>query len=204
MTDFLFNGPPDAAVTLALAHGAGGPMDSPFLNRFAEGLAARSVRVARFEFPYMHRRREGGGGRVPDRTPVLLDAWRQAIGDLGGAASLAIGGKSLGGRMASLVADEMGVRALVCLGYPFHPPGQLDKLRTAHLEALQTRTLIVQGTRDPFGTPDEVATYSLSPAIRIVWLEGGDHSWKPPARSGRTEAGNLAEGIEAVAGFLAD
>lgn len=205
MPTFLWNGPADAPMTLILAHGSGAPMDSPFLETFAQGLAERGIRVARFEFPYMHARREGGKGGPPDRTPVLLASWRAAYAEIQAEAAgrIAIGGKSLGGRMASLIADEAGAAGLVCLGYPFHPPGQPEKLRTAHLETLRTPTLIVQGTRDPFGNPDDVAGYTLSPAIRIEWLESGEHSWKPLARSGRTEAMNMAQGIEAAAGFLA-
>ncbi|HXU29834.1 MAG TPA: alpha/beta family hydrolase [Thermoanaerobaculia bacterium] len=204
MPNFLWNGPDDASVTLILAHGSGAPMDSPFLEKFAQGLAEREIRVARFEFPYMHARREGGRGGPPDRTPVLLESWRAAYAAVQaeGAGRVAIGGKSLGGRMASLIADEVGAAGLVCLGYPFHPPGQPQKLRTAHLEALRTPTLIVQGTRDPFGTPEDVAGYALSSAIRIEWLESGEHSWKPLARSGRTEALNMEQGIEATVGFL--
>ncbi len=205
MPSFLWNGPDDAPMTLILAHGAGAPMDSPFLEKFARGLAESGIRVARFEFPYMHARREGGRGGAPDRTPVALDAWRAAYAlvQAGAAGRVAIGGKSFGGRMASLIADEVEAAGLVCLGYPFHPPGQPQKPRTAHLEALRTPTLIVQGTRDPFGTPDDVAGYVLSPAIRIEWLESGEHSWKPLARSGRTEGLNMELGIEATAGFLA-
>jgi predicted alpha/beta-hydrolase family hydrolase len=93
-------------------------------------------------------------------------------------------------------------RGLVCLGYPFHPPGDPSRLRTAHLADLRTPALIVQGTRDPFGTREDVAGYTLSGAIRIAWLEAGDHSFKPPARSGRTEAQNVEEAIAAVAGFV--
>ncbi|MEA2691356.1 MAG: uncharacterized protein QOJ16_743 [Acidobacteriota bacterium] len=197
----LADGPEDSAHTVVLAHGAGAPMDSPFMNTLAAGLAARGIRVVRFEFPYMHARREGQR-RPPDREPVLRKAWHQVIGELGGGANLVIGGKSLGGRIASYVADEARVKGLVCLGYPFHPPGDKQKLRTAHLATLQTPTLIVQGTRDDFGTPAQVSGYDLSPAIRLVWLEDGDHSWKPRKASGRTEAGNLAEGVEAVAEFV--
>jgi hypothetical protein len=101
------------------------------------------------------------------------------------------------------VVDEVGARGLVCLGYPFHPPGRPERLRTAHLAALRTPTLIVQGTRDPFGGPEEVAGYDLSPSIRIAWIEDGDHDLRPRARSGRTAAGNLAAALEAVAGFAA-
>ncbi len=113
-----------------------------------------------------------------------------------------IGGKSMGGRIASMVADEVGARGLVCLGYPFHPPGRPVGLRTKHLEELRTPALIIQGTRDQFGQRDEVAGYKLSPRIRIVWIEDGDHSLKPRARSGRTEAQNLAEAIVAVSEFV--
>ena len=113
-----------------------------------------------------------------------------------------IGGKSLGGRMASLVADEAGARGLVCLGYPFHPPGQTDRLRTAHLAALRTPALVVQGTRDPFGTPEEVAGYALAAGIEVVWMADGDHSFKPRVSSGRTEGQNLAAAVAAVLGFV--
>jgi predicted alpha/beta-hydrolase family hydrolase len=200
MTDFLFDGAGD--ITLILAHGAGAPMDSPFMNAMAGGLAERGLRVARFEFPYMRHKREGRGSRPPDREPVLLQAWRDAVEALGGGDRVVIGGKSMGGRMASLVADELGVRGLVCLGYPFHPPGKPESLRVRHLEPLRTPALIVQGTRDALGSRGEVEGYTLSPAIRLVWLEDGDHSFKPRVSSGHTEKGHLAAAVEAVAGFV--
>ena len=197
----LFDGPEDAAATVVLAHGAGAPMDSSSLNAIAAGLSAEGLRVARFEFPYMRARREGAR-KPPDREPVLRATWHAVVAALGGGGKLVIGGRSMGGRIASLIADEVGARGLVCLGYPFHPPGEPERLRTAHLADLRTPSLIVQGTRDPFGGPDEVAGYDLSPAIRIVWIEDGDHSFEPRKSSGRTTAGNLAEAVEAVAGFL--
>ncbi|HEV8118679.1 MAG TPA: alpha/beta family hydrolase [Thermoanaerobaculia bacterium] len=197
--EFLFDGPEDAPLTLVLAHGAGGPMRSAFLQKVARGIAQGGTRVARFEFPYMRERR-----KAPDREPVLRESWLSAIEALGGGKRLVIGGKSMGGRIASMVADEAGVRGLACLGYPFHPPGRPEKLRTKHLEDLATPTLIVQGTRDPFGTKEDVAGYSLSKSIRVAWIEDGDHSFKPRASSGRTEAGNLQEAISLVAGFLED
>jgi predicted alpha/beta-hydrolase family hydrolase len=198
--DFLFDGPA-AGPLLALAHGAGAAMDSPFLSILAEALGKEGIRVARFEFPYMHARREGRRP-PPDREPVLLATWRTAIAELGGPEKLVIGGKSMGGRMASRIADETGVRGLVCLGYPFHPPGQPEKTRTAHLADLRTPTLIVQGTRDPLGLREDVEGYELSPQIRLVWLEDGDHSFKPRKSSGRTEKQNLAEALGAVAEFV--
>jgi predicted alpha/beta-hydrolase family hydrolase len=202
MTYFLADGAETAPLTLVLAHGAGGPMDSPFMAKAAKGVAAEGFRAVRFEFPYMAARRTSEKRGAPDREPVLLETWREVIAELGGPERLVIGGKSMGGRMASMVADEQKVRGLVCLGYPFHPPGQPDRLRTKHLAELKTPALFVQGTRDQFGTRDDVGGYALSKSIRMHWLEGGDHSWKPPKASGRTEAQNLAEGIAAVVGFL--
>ncbi len=194
---------PDAnGPTLVLAHGAGAPMDSAWMETVARGLAGAGMRVVRFEFPYMRERRAGGKRRAPDREPVLRAAWAEAVEALGGGAGLVIGGKSLGGRMAAYVADELGVRACVCLGYPFHPPGRPEKTRTAVLETIETPTLILQGSRDPFGTPAEVAGYRLSPSVRVRWIEDGDHSFKPRKRSGRTEARNLTEACQIVAEFL--
>src|SRR5262245_41892801 len=200
--DVRIDGPEDAAATFLFAHGAGAPMDSGFMKRAAEGIAARGVRVVRFEFPYMARRRTEGRRGAPDREPVLRATWTGMVERFGGGGRVAVGGKSLGGRIASMVADEVGARALVCFGYPFHPPGQPAKLRTKHLETLRTPALILQGTRDAFGQPDEVAGYGLSPEIRVHWIQDGDHSFKPPARSGRTEADNVAEAITLAADFL--
>ena len=202
MIELRADGPEDAPATLALAHGAGAPMDSPFMEYFAKTLGDRRIRVVRFEFPYMHARREGRR-RPPDREPILLDAWREVIATLGGGPRVVIGGKSLGGRMASRVADEAGARGLVCLGYPFHPPGKPEQLRVAHLAELATPALFVQGTRDALGSQEDAAAYSLSKAISFRWIEDGDHSLKPRARSGRTEKENLAEAAEAVASFVA-
>jgi uncharacterized protein len=203
MPEFLFNGPPAAAITLVLAHGAGGPMDSPFMETIAAGVAKTGVRVARFEFPYMRRWRETGKGGAPDSGPALMQSWRNTIERLGGGEHLVIGGKSLGGRIASMIADESGVRGLVCLGYPFHLPGKPEQTRTRHLEQMRTPTLILQGTRDSFGKLEDVRNYKLSKSIRIEWLEDGDHSFKPRARSGRTEADNLGAAIKYIASFIA-
>src|SRR5580700_772989 len=202
MSEFLFDGPKTAALTLVLAHGAGGPMDSPFMETIAEGIARTGVRVARFEFPYMRRRRETGRSGAPDPGPALMQSWRDTIGELGDPRRLVIGGKSLGGRIASMIADEAGVRGLVCLGYPFHPPGKPEQTRTRHLEVLRTPALILQGSRDPFGKPDEVAQYRLSRSIRLKWLEDGDHSFKPRVRSGHTEADNLGAAIADLVEFI--
>lgn len=202
MMDLLTDGPDDAELGVALAHGAGAGSDTPFMSAIAHGLAGRGLRVVRFEFPYMEKRRADGKRRPPDPPRVLRATWEHVIDTLG-AERLVVGGKSMGGRIASLVADAAGVRGLVCLGYPFHPPGRPDKLRIAHLEQLETPALIVQGTRDPFGTPAEIEGYALSGSIRVHWIEDGDHSLKPRVKSGRTHAQNLDDAIRAVASFAA-
>lgn len=197
----LYNGSEQARTTVALAHGAGAGMDTPFMEAFARGLAGGGLRVARFEFPYMIQRRETGKRRPPDRADVLRETWHRVISELD-CDTLIIGGKSMGGRIASLVADQAGVAGVVCLGYPFHPAGKPDKTRVQHLGVMKTPTLIVQGTRDSLGNRDEVAGYALSPAVRLHWLEDGDHSFKPRKSSGRTEPQNWQEGIQAVVDFV--
>jgi predicted alpha/beta-hydrolase family hydrolase len=197
---FQFDGPAKAKTTIALAHGAGAAMDSPFMEFFAQGLGEQGFRVVRFEFPYMASKRLTGKGKPPDREPVLRETWLKVIEKLG-PNGLVIGGKSMGGRIASLVADEAGVAGLVCLGYPFHPVGKPDKLRVEHLKTIKTPTLIVQGERDPFGTKDEVAGYRLSKKVRVVWMKDGDHSFRPRKSSGRTVEQNWNDAIEEVAAF---
>lgn len=198
----LVDGPESARGRLVLAHGAGAPMDSPTMEALATGVAAAGIRVVRFEFPYMRQRRDGGRRRPPDRQAVLLGTWHEVIDSLGGAESLVIGGRSMGGRMASLIADAVGARGLVCLGYPFHPPGKPEKLRTEHLAALRTPTLIVQGERDAFGSKAEVGGYALSDDIRVHWLADGDHSFVPRKRSGHTASGHFATAAAVTAAFI--
>ena len=193
-------------MTVVLAHGAGAPMDSPFMDAVAKGLAKAGNgrwRIARFEFPYMAARRQDGRRRPPDRQARLLDTWRAAIAALK-TSTIVIGGKSMGGRMASLVADECNVRGLLCLSYPFHPPRRPDRPRTAHLAGLAIRTLVVQGTRDPLGAAPEVATYALSPAIHVHWIEDSDHDLVPRKKSGRDKDMAWQEATDAAAGFLAE
>src|SRR5579862_5584682 len=166
----LIDGPKKAKQTIALAHGSGAAMDTPFMDFFAKSLADRHFRVARFEFAYMVANRRTGKAKPPDREPVLRETWLKVIEKLGHE-GLVIGGKSMGGRIASLIADEARVAGLVCLGYPFHPVGKPDKLRVEHLRTIKTPTLILQGERDLFGNREEVAEYKLSPGIQIKWLK---------------------------------
>ena len=204
----LIDGDPQAGSTYLMAHGAGAAMDSAGMNALVAPIVSRGIRVVRFEFGYMAARREGVR-RPPPRAESLAGEYRDAVAavrDAGPLGSLLIGGKSMGGRVASLVADELGdvglIAGLVCLGYPFHPPEKPQQLRTAHLHELRVPTLICQGTRDPFGTRDEVPGYGLSSAIDLHWLEDGDHDLRPrKAISGRSYAENLAETADAVAAF---
>ena len=200
MSEYLIDGP-DVETTVILAHGAGAAMDSDFMAEMAAGLAAAGLRVVRFDFSYMAERRKTGKKRPPDREPKLREKWLEVI-DATRTNTLVIGGKSMGGRIASLIADDAGVAGLVCLGYPFHPVGKPEKLRVEHLKSLTTPTLILQGERDTFGNRDEVAGYPLSSAIEVHWLADGDHSFKPRKSSGRTLEQNLAEAIDATCRFV--
>jgi predicted alpha/beta-hydrolase family hydrolase len=179
---FLYDGPPAAKVTILLAHGAGAPMDSASMSALAGTLTGAGFRVVRFEFGYMAGRRTGGH-KPPPRAENLKSEFIAAVEELSAKGPLIVGGKSMGGRVASMVADELfaegGIAGLLCFGYPFHPQGKPTQLRTSHLEMLKTPALICQGTRDAFGTRDEVAGYKLSDQINILWLEDGDHDLKP-------------------------
>ncbi len=179
-------------------------MDSPFMQQITERLVARGIAVVRFEFAYMAERRVSGGRRPPNPQAQLLQQWRevyQAVRQQT-AGRLAIGGKSMGGRMASLVADELVADALVCLGYPFYAAGKPEKPRVAHLAELQTPTLIVQGERDALGDRQTVSRYALSSAIDVEWLEAADHDLKPLKRSGLTHDQHLDRAADLVLTFL--
>ncbi len=180
------------------------------MTLIAELLAERGLATARFEFAYMAARRETGKRRPPPKAEKLVTEYEAAIdlvrqrhpGRL-----LLIGGKSMGGRVASYVADAAFARGhcagLVCLGYPFHPPTKPDHLRTAHLESLQCPALIVQGERDPFGTRAEVEAMTLAPGIAFHWAGDGDHDLGPRGGQGFTRKGNLAAAADAIAAFAA-
>lgn len=204
-TDCLFDGPADGAASLVLAHGAGAPMDSEFMDAFAQGLGNFGIRVARFEFPYMAERRQTGKKRPPPKAETMMVFYADLVRRLDLPGQVLIGGKSMGGRIASLIADDLHaenvVSGLVCLGYPFHPPGKPERLRTEHLEALKTPALICQGERDPFGTTDDVSGYSLSDGISVYWLPDGNHDLAPRKASGRTKAENWEDAIDAIAEF---
>lgn len=206
MTSFLIDGSPDAATTILLAPGASGTMNSPSLNAIVAAFVERGFRVARFEFDYMAQRRITGSNKPPPRGDLLKPEYIAAVEALGARGPLIIGGKSLGGRVASMVADQLftsgQIAGLLCLGYPFHPIGKPDQLRTAHLAELRTPALIVQGTRDQFGTREEVSTYTISTSIEVIWLEDGDHDLKPrKALTGLTTKDHLRTMADRVAAW---
>jgi predicted alpha/beta-hydrolase family hydrolase len=177
-----------AGVTLMLAHGAGAGQSSPFLVRFAAGLSARGIDTVTFNFSYTEH-----GRRVPDPNRTLEACYRAAIAAVRkheklGRSRLAIGGKSMGGRIASQVAaaGAEDFAALVLLGYPLHPPGKPDALRAKHLMDIAVPMLFVQGSRDAFGTPAELRPIlqKLKAPAELHVVDGGDHSFKVPKRAG--------------------
>ena len=177
----------------------------PVLDKIADLLGERGIAVWRFEFAYMAARRDGGSRKPPPKAERLMDEYRAAVAELPRGGPILIGGKSMGGRVASLVADELfaqdRIAGLVCLGYPFHPPKAPEKLRAAHLEAMACPALIVQGERDPFGTRAEVEAFRLSSAIRLHWADDGDHDLGPRGASGFTRKGNLTAAADAIVAF---
>lgn len=167
-----------SAAVLVLAHGAGAGQKHPFMVATAKGLASRRISVVTFDFPYMRARRH-----VPDKAPVLETAFRDVIDatrEWSEVTGVVIGGKSMGGRMATHLGAQGldGLLGIVALGYPLHPPGRPDKPRTEHLPSIRVPVLIVQGERDTFGTPDElkpvIATMKAKTTLHVV--PGGDHS----------------------------
>ena len=191
----------DNPVTFVFAHGAGAGMDHEFMQSVAKGLAFKGIRVIRFNFPYMIKRTEDGKRRPPDRAPKLLEAYQEIIEQVD-ADKLVIGGKSMGGRMASHLSELDKVAAMACLGFPFHPPGKPEKYKGEHLAELTKPCLILQGERDTFGKREEFADFDLSDSIRVEFIPDGDHSFKPRKSSGYTEQQNIALTVEKLSVFI--
>ncbi|KEI72536.1 alpha/beta family hydrolase [Endozoicomonas elysicola] len=199
----------DDSEVLILAHGAGAGMDSMFMERMAELLCQSGITVVRFEFDYMQQRREAGSKRPPDRQPKLLVSWNQAIERVYEEVKkpVFIGGKSMGGRMATLLAAEQSgtgflpVKGIICLGYPFYASGKVDKPRIEHLEHIETPVLILQGERDAMGSLEIVSSYLLSPKVKVSWLPDGNHDLKPRVSSGHTQDGHLNLAVERIKQF---
>ncbi|PMO03490.1 alpha/beta hydrolase [Vibrio splendidus] len=191
----------DNPITFVFAHGAGAGMDHEFMQSVAKGLAFKGIRVIRFNFPYMIKRAEDGKRRPPDRAPKLLEAYQYIIKQCD-ADKLVIGGKSMGGRMASHLSEVDKVAAMACLGFPFHPPGKPEKYKGEHLAELQKPCLILQGERDTFGKREEFTDFDLSDSIRVEFIPDGDHSFKPRKSSGYTEQQNIALTVEKLSAFI--
>lgn len=201
--ELLRDGPADAPAVL-LAAGAGADCRSPFLQQAAEGLARRGIHVVRFDFPYMQRTEgEAPQKRAPDRMPVLVETMRAAVGASGiQPERLVLAGKSMGSRVAAALCDEVSARGVLAFGFPFHPPRKPDQLRTPVLQSLRARALLLQGERDPFGQPHEVATYALPAHVEVVWFADGDHSLAPRVRSGHSAAGHFERALDLAAAFV--
>lgn len=205
--DMLYDGHEGPLVLLA--HGAGAPMDSGAMNRITSALVAAGFRVGRFEFPYMMKRRQDGRKRPPDGMKTLLRAWRDCIDQVLDACEpgerLFIGGKSMGGRMATHIAAEEcpeAVAGAMVFGYPFHPPGKPDRWRIDHFPRLERPLWIAQGERDPFGKRQELADIDWGRApVRVHWVANGDHDLLPTRRSGLDRDSLLAEAASSAADF---
>lgn len=189
-------------VAVILAHGAGNDMSNPLLVAVHEGLASAGFLTVRFNFPYKEK-----GGRAPDRAPVLEACFRSVVNQIrtdDRPTQVFLGGKSLGGRMAShLAASGLAVDGLVFLGYPLHPPGKLDRLRTAHLSRIAAPMLFFAGTRDPLCNLDLLRS-SLAPLDRATLhvIQDADHSFNVLKRTGRSDEAVREELINISLGWI--
>ncbi|NOH68694.1 alpha/beta fold hydrolase [Vibrio rotiferianus] len=200
MSHWIAEGPENGPLFI-FAHGAGAGMEHDFMTAVAKGLVEQGIRVVRFNFPYMAKRAEDGKKRPPDRAPKLLEAYEEVITHFT-SQPIVIGGKSMGGRMSSLLADNELVAGIACLGFPFHAPGKPEKYKGEHLASIEKPTLILQGERDTFGKREEFDSFVLSEQVKVSFLPDGDHSFKPRKSSGYTEAGNIALTVEQLARFV--
>ena len=211
MTEILWTRPEGECLgTLVLAHGAGAPMTANFMNRFAEAAAANGISVARFEFGYMAKRRETGKKSPPPRADKLIGEYQKTMQLILEEAEgpILIGGKSMGGRVAAVLAggESLPKRVLgvVCLGYPFHPIGKSepDDWRMEPLQNAQRPIFIAQGDRDQMGNQSEVQAIDLPETISIDWLEDGNHDLAPRGASPATWNGNIERSAVKTAEFL--
>ncbi|UNP89333.1 alpha/beta fold hydrolase [Aeromonas encheleia] len=201
MPDVIREGAVDAPVRILLAHGAGAGMEHDFFTRLSALLAGPDIEVIRFNFPYMSKRALDGKRRPPDRQPVLLAHWREMVQQFAHP-RLFLAGKSMGGRMAAEICDEMNAAGLLILGYPFHPPAKPDSWRGEVLKQIKTPTLLLQGERDTFGSRAELADFPFSPAVSVHWLTDGDHGFKPRKASGVSEQENLQQAADQMRRFI--
>lgn len=202
MIKTLNNNAKDPVATFVFAHGAGAGKNSEFMAFVARELAKHNINVLRFNFAYMQLVEDTGKRRPPDRADKLLVHFKEVLSDVDSSLPIFIGGKSMGGRMASMLLDESIALGCICMGYPFHPPGKPEKLRTEHLLAINKPVLILQGERDTFGTRQDIATYDLSAQVKLSYLSDGDHGFKPRKASGITLDDNLNLAIQKTVKFI--
>lgn len=208
-TESLGEAPDGPAPLLLLAHGAGLGADSPWMESMTTALALHGISVIRFEFPYMTRQRAEERKRPPDRMPLLTAFFKaqlersRKLYD----APVFVGGKSMGGRVASLLAADHdaagGLAGAVCFGFPFHPPGKPSSWRTGHFTDFSVPVKIIQGTRDPFGKPDELEDRpEVARYANVCWLDSGDHDFRPLRSSGRSQSNLIEQGAKLAADFM--
>ncbi|MHA7774025.1 alpha/beta family hydrolase [Roseibium sp. M-1] len=210
MTDLIWTRPETApAATLLLAHGAGAAMDSAFMNKLAAALATEGIAAARFEFAYVAGRRTGGPKKPPPKADKLIGEYQTALQAVMKESDgpLLIGGKSMGGRVAAMLAGGGSlpgrVKGVACFGYPFHPTGKADaEWRLAPLEGAKRPVLILQGDRDPFGSQAELDGITLPAQVTLTYLEDGNHDFGPRGKSPATLDGNIAAAAKAVREFV--
>jgi predicted alpha/beta-hydrolase family hydrolase len=202
MINTLINRAANPIATFVFAHGAGAGQHSEFMQLMAEGLSKHSINVVRFNFTYMQLAEELGKRRPPERADKLLAHFNTVLSGVDSSFPIFIGGKSMGGRMASMLLQESKALGCICMGYPFHPPGKPEKLRTEHLETINKPVLILQGERDTFGSREEISSYNLSTQVQVSYLTDGDHSFKPRKASGSTIYGHINLAIIQTAEFI--
>ena len=185
LTDVLINKAVTAKARLLLAHGAGAGASSDFMQQLSQQLAAFNIEVWRFNFAYMQRFIDTGKRSLPDKMPLLMQQFSQHVDNCPTDLPLFIGGKSMGGRVASMLSQHSKVNAVCVFGYPFHAPKRLN-WRTEHFATLASPLFIAQGERDSFGTKDELAAMQW-PDVTMHWLTDGDHDFKPRVKSGLTQ-----------------
>lgn len=184
------------------AHGAGANKDSEFMLSVTKNLVKQQINVIRFNFEYMQKAIELDKRHPPDRIDKLCAYYQQIVSGVSDSLPIFIGGKSMGGRVSTMILDHSKAKAALCFGYPFHPPGKLDKLRVEHLQELRKPLLVLQGERDTFGTQAEISNYSLAKTVKCHFLPDGDHSLKPRKSSGLTQSDNINKATDMAAKFI--
>ncbi len=194
----------NARAYLVFAHGAGVDKSSAFIEKISDRLNQRGINVLCFNFYYMDKRLVDGKRYPPDRMPKLLDCFNKVLAELTTELPIYLMGKSMGGRVAATLASEKlaNVNGVICLGYPFHPQKQPEKLRLEPLQQTKLPTLIIQGDRDPLGNREEIATYALSELCQIRFLADGDHDLKPRKKSGFSHQEHLDSAAELIEEFI--